>query len=506
VGKRREIIIVSNRGPVTYQHGLERVREAKRGGGGLVTALGSLATHHDVTWIASAMSDVDREIAEESKGQAVEERLANGSDCRLRFLAHESSAYDQYYNVVANPALWFAQHCLWNLVREPDCERSGLMQAWREGYAPINAAFAEAALEELSRRPEAIVFFNDYHLYLAPRLVRARAPEASLLQFVHIPWPQLHCWRVLPEEITVAIHDGLLANDVVGFHTTRWRSNFIQSAQSVVGAKRVSGETAVSHIGRKTCLSARAISIDPDELAALVDDPRVREHERRIVETRPEYLVVRVDRTDPSKNIVRGFCAFELFLELHPELHGRVSMLSCLDPSRLNIPEYEDYVESIQREALRVNERFQRSGWTPIDLQIEDDVHQSVAAYKQYDALFVNAVYDGLNLVAKEAPLANERDGVLILSENTGAHEELGPFSLTIDPFDIRAQADAIYEALTMRADVRRRWIGDIRSWVREHDLAWWINGLLHDLESCLANGCEPDALGEEQKTVHDDG
>jgi len=489
VGKRREIIIVSNRGPVTYQRGPERVREARRGGGGLVTALASLALHHNVTWIASAMSDVDREIAEESKGQAVEDRLANGADYRLRLLAHERSAYDRYYNVVANPTLWFAQHCLWDLVREPDYERSGLLQAWSEGYAPINAAFAEAALEELSRRPEAIVFFNDYHLYLAPRFVRARAPEASLLHFVHIPWPQLSSWRVLPEEISVAIHDGLLANDVVGFHTTRWRSNFIQSAQSIVGAKRIPGEAAVSYAGAKTCFSARAISIDPGELAALARDPKVIEHERRIVATRPELLVVRVDRTDPSKNIVRGFRAFELFLELHPELRRRVSMLSCLDPSRLNIPEYEDYLEAIQREALRVNERFQQPGWTPIDLQIEDDVHQSVAAYKQYDALFVNAIYDGLNLVAKEAPLVNERDGVLILSENTGAHEELGPFSLTIDPFDIRAQADAIYEALTMRADVRRRWIEDIRSWVREHDLAWWINGLLHDLDGCSTSG-----------------
>ncbi|HEY5479158.1 MAG TPA: trehalose-6-phosphate synthase, partial [Gaiellaceae bacterium] len=155
-------------------------------------------------------------------------------------------------------------------------------------------------------------------------------------------------------------------------------------------------------------------------------------------------------------------------------------------------PEYENYLEAIQREAQRVNERFQQQGWTAIDLQIEDDVHQSIAAYKQYDVLFVNAISDGLNLVAKEAPLVNERDGVLILSENTGAHEELGPFSLAIDPFDVRAQADAIYEALTMRADVRKRWIEDIRAWVHEHDLAWWINGLLHDLDDCRARRGEP--------------
>ena len=488
MGKRREIIIVSNRGPVTYQRGPEQTRDAKRGGGGLATALGGLAAHHDVTWIASAMSDVDRELADESNGRAIEERLASGASYRLRLLAHDRSAYDQYYDVVANPTLWFVQHCLWELVREPDYERSGLERAWRKGYAPINAAFAEAAIEELSRRPEAVVFFNDYHLYLAPRLVRARVPSASLLHFVHIPWPPLGRWRVLPEEIAVAIYDGLLANDVVGFHTNRWRRNFVRSAESITSAKPVEGKDAISYAGTRTCLSARAISIDPGDLATLVDHPRVLEHERRIVEARPEFLVVRVDRTDPSKNIVRGFQAFELFLETHPELHGRVAMLSFLDPSRLDIREYEDYLEAIRREALRVNEHFQRPGWTPIDLQIEDDVHQSIAAYKQYDALFVNAIYDGLNLVAKEAPLANERDGVLILSENTGAHEELGPFSLTIDPFDVRAQADAIYEALTMAPAERRRWIEGIRWCVRKHDLVWWIEGLLHDLDSCLAD------------------
>jgi trehalose 6-phosphate synthase len=492
VGKRREIIIVSNRGPVTYQRGPEQTNEAQRGGGGLVTALASLAMHHDVTWIASAMSDVDREIAEESKGQAVEDRLANGADYRLRLLAHERSAYDQYYNVVANPTLWFTQHGLWDLIRESDRKRRGLLKAWREGYAPINAAFAEAAIEELSRQPKAIVFFNDYHLYLAPRLVRVRVHDASLLHFVHIPWPQLDCWRVLPEEIAVAIHDGLLANDVVGFHTMRWRMNFARSAESIAHAKSVPGKDVLSYAGAETRLSARAISIDAEELATLAKDSRVQEHERRIVETRSEFLVVRVDRTDPSKNIVCGFRAFGLFLELHPELHKRVSMLSCLDPSRLNIAEYEDYLKAIQREARCVNERFQQPGWTPIDLQIKDDVCQSIAAYKQYDAFFVNAISDGLNLVAKEAPLVNERDGVLILSENTGAHEELGPFSLTIDPFDVRSQADAIYEALTMPRDVRRRWIEGIRSWVHEHDLAWWIDGLLRDLDSCLPNKAGP--------------
>src|SRR5207253_2360724 len=156
-----------------------------------------------------------------------------------------------------------------------------------------------------------------------------------------------------------------------------------------------------------------------------------------------------------SKNVVRGFRAFGIFLEHHPELHGRVSMLALLDPSRQDIPEYSEYLGAIQREVRTVNDRFQTDGWQPIDLQISDNFPQSVAAYKQYDALLVNAIFDGLNLVAKEAPLVNERDGVLILSENAGAHEELGPWALSVNPFDIEAQAEAIYTALTMSRDER---------------------------------------------------
>ena len=194
--------------------------------------------------------------------------------------------------------------------------------------------------------------------------------------------------------------------------------------------------------------------------------------ERSSRRSRPEVLVLRVDRTDPSKNVVRGFRAFELFLDAHPEMHGRVGMLALLDPSRQDIPEYAEYLGAIQRAARAVNERFQRDGWTPIDLRIEDNFPPSVAAYKQFDVLLVNAIFDGLNLVAKEAPLVNERDGVLMLSENAGAHEELGDWALTVNPFDIEAQAEAIYQALEMPREERRARLEAIREHVREHDVA----------------------------------
>ncbi|HEY8317115.1 MAG TPA: trehalose-6-phosphate synthase, partial [Gaiellaceae bacterium] len=214
----------------------------------------------------------------------------------------------------------------------------------------------------------------------------------------------------------------------------------------------------------------------------------VLEQERLIEERRPELLVVRVDRTDPSKNVVRGFRAFALFLEQHPELHGRVAMLALLDPSRQDVPEYADYRAAIEHEAHKVNDRFATAGWQPVDLQIADNFAQSIAAYKQYDALLVNPVFDGLNLVSKEAPIVNDRDGVLILSENAGSHEELGEWALTVNPFDISGQAEAISTALTMAVGERKRRASALRAHVREHDLAAWIGAQLADIDRVAAN------------------
>ena len=451
-----------------------------------MTALRSLVSHHDVVWIASAISDEDRAVAVATDGAAVDELARDGSPFRLRLVAHDAVAYDWYYNVVANPMLWFLQHYLWQLAYDPSVDIA-FRNAWDGGYARVNRGFADAVLEELAAEPEAAVFFHDYHLYLAPQLVREQAPDALLAHFVHIPWPQTDYWHVLPDSIRRAVHEGLLANDVVGFHTRQWGLNFMRAASDLAGADTDFAAAVVSHAGRTTTVSAHPISVDPDEFDELAASPAVLEAERELAARRPEKLVLRVDRTDPSKNIVRGFRAFELYLDAHPEMHRRVGMLAMLDPSRQDIPEYAEYLGAIQREARRVNDRFQQGGWAPIDLVIEDNFASSVAAYKQFDALFVNAIFDGMNLVAKEAPLVNERDGVLILSENAGAHAELGDWVLTVNPFDVAGQADAIHRALTMAGDERRQRLASIRARVREHDVSAWIAAQLEDLDRCRA-------------------
>jgi trehalose 6-phosphate synthase len=458
---RRKLLVVSNRGPVTFA----RDGSVRRSSGGLATALRSLLQYHDVTWIASAMTDADRERAGETLQQ---------EGYRLRLVEHDPQAYDWYYNVVANPMLWFIHHSLWELAYTPKVD-AAFHRAWAEGYSVVNANFGDAVLAELDRDPEAAVFFHDYHLYLAPRLVRDQRRDATLMHFVHVPWPQPDCWRVLPRAIRCSIHEGLIANDVIGFQTDRWRSNFIYSTSELLG----------EDVTRKTVTAA--ISVDPAEFETLAQTDAVLDAERQIVAERPEQLVVRVDRTDPSKNIVRGFRAFELYLDAHPERHRRVGMLALLNPSRQDIPEYTAYLAAIEREARRVNDRFQQVGWKPIDLQIGDDFPKSVAAYKQFDVLLVNAIFDGMNLVAKEASLVSARDGVVVLSENTGAHAELGEWAVTVNPFDVEGQAAALEEALSLDVSERHRRLEAIRAHVRAHDVNRWIDLLLAALDRIAA-------------------
>jgi trehalose 6-phosphate synthase len=482
---RRKLIVVSNRGPISYaRENGERVM--RRGGGGLVTALRSLITHHDVTWIASALTNEDRAVAQESDGAAVQETARDGSPFRLRLVDHPEAAFDRFYNVIANPLLWFLQHYLWELAHTPTIDL-GIHHAWEAGYVRVNRGFAAAVVAELDADPDATVFLHDYHLYLAPRFIRNEVRNATLAHFIHIPWPQTDYWHLLPGPIRNEIHDGLLANDVVGFHTDRWRIAFLRCAKDLVGADADFGEFVARYRGGRTLATCHPISIDPAEFEELAESDEVIQAERALAAARPEKLVLRVDRTDPSKNVVRGFRAFEIYLEQHPEMHGRVGMLTLLDPSRQDIPEYSEYIGAIQRESRRVNDRFQREGWIPIDVDISDDFPRSIAAYKQFDVLLINAIYDGLNLIAKEAPLVNERDGVLLLSENAGAHAELGEWAITINPFDVQAQADAIHQALEMPLGERRSRIEAIREHVREHDVAEWIEGQLADVDRWAA-------------------
>ena len=467
IAQRRKLLVVSNRGPLGYDRDNAGERIVRRGAGGLVTALRGLLARHDVTWIASATTAEERMLAASGP---LDEVARDGSAYRLRFVDHDPAAYDLFYNVVANPALWFVQHDLWDLKRDPGAD---LMRAWEQGYVPVNAAFADAVAEELEREPGAAVFFHDYHLYVAPALLRERCPDALTMHFVHIPWVPPPAWSVLPEPIVEAVHAGLCANDVVGFHTERWRRAFLDCVTDVLGPGAV-GETLVT---------AHPISVDVAEFDELRSSEAVLAAERSLLSSRPELLILRVDRTDPSKNAVRGIEAYGLLLERRPDLHGRVELHALLDPSRQSIPEYADYLGRIEAAVATLLARFARPDWQPLRLRVADDFAASVAAYKQFDVLLVNAVMDGLNLVSKEAPLVNERDGVLVLSRQAGAFDELGAFAVPVDPLDVEGQADALELALELEPAKRSRWRAAIEAQVRTHDLGAWLEAVLSDLD-----------------------
>src|SRR5437588_9594160 len=445
------LVLVSNRGPVTFGPD----GEIRRGTGGLVTALIGLASYREVTWVASAMTDEDVDAAESHEGRPFTVQAPGGGEYRVKLVASSPEAYDRFYNIIANPMLWFIQHYLWDLSNAPDIRRHET-EAFEFGYNVVNEDLARAVLEEIEGVSSPVVMIHDYHLYTLPGLIRRERPDAFLHHFVHIPWSQSDSWRLLPTMIREEIYNGILANDIVGFHTRSYRRNFLQCCEDLLGYE-VDFERGIVRCGdRDVWVRAYPLPIDSGAVLSVASRPRVRRFEEELLRRRRDHLILRVDRADLSKNVLRGFSAFDVFLEQHPEFHERVTFIAQLMPSRTDVPEYAEYLERIEAVVAVVNHRHGSPDWMPIQLKLRDDQEEAVAAYKHYDVLMVNAMFDGMNLVAKEGPMVNERGGVSILSENTGAHEELGEFALSVNPFDIQELADSIHAALTMPYDERR--------------------------------------------------
>ena len=476
-----QLIIVSNRGPAQFEHGPDGERVVRRGGGGLVTALSGLATHRRVLWVASAMTEEDVAISEEAGGP-VEVEL-EGITYDLELVASDPVAYDLFYNVIANPHLWFIQHYLWDLSNAPDI-RAEEKAAWERGYTVVNEDIASCVLNRIDGLKNPLVMLHDYHLYTAPALIRRERPDAFLHHFVHIPWPHADAWRVIPARWREAIYRGLLANDIVGFHLPSYVHNFLDCCRELMEFEVDYTNDVVHHEGGETWCRAYPLGVDSDRLRRVAGSSLIANYERELLSRRREHLILRVDRADLSKNILRGFTAFDQFLTDHPEFHEKVTFIAHLQPSRQDVPEYQEYLERIEALVAVVNHRHGTTDWMPIDLRIYENFLEAVARYKQYDLLIVNALFDGMNLVAKEAPAVNTRDGVLMLSENTGAHEELGEGALSVNPFDISEQAETIYRALTMSAEERRLRAAHLREIIDRTDPGSWIDEQLADIEA----------------------
>lgn len=419
------ILVASNRGPVTYEVQEDGSLRAKRGGGGLVSGLSAIGPDAGALWVCSALGDGDRE--------AVRRGVAEDG---VRMLDIDADVHADAYNGIANSVLWFVHHMLYQTPLEPVFDAEFRRQ-WAS-YEAYNRAFAEALAAEAA--PGAVVIVQDYHLTLVPGMLRELRPDLRIGHFSHTPWAPVDYFRMLPDDIAEQVLRGMLGADRLGFLTQRWADAFTACCDALVGGL---GDTRIGVHGLGAdadFLRRRSHEADvADRMAALRE--QIGEGRRTIV---------RVDRTELSKNIVRGLLAYRQLLADHPEWRERVVHVAFAYPSRQDLAVYRDYTAEVQRVATEINDRYGTPGWTPVVLHVKDDFARSLAAYRLADVALVNPIRDGMNLVAKEVPVVSDEGCVLVLSREAGAYEELGEDAVVVNPYDVVGTARALDAALTM--------------------------------------------------------
>jgi trehalose 6-phosphate synthase len=461
------MMLVTHRGPFRFSVRDDGSFESRRGAGGIVSALGPLVLGNGNgdgnggdqrrSWVAAAITDDDR-AAVAAGGAHVE-----GID--LHLLALDPGRHRLHYDVVSNSVLWFLHHGLFDLPRRPRFDRH-FREAW-DGYTDVNRTFADEVITQAG--PDEVVLVHDYHFALVPGMVRAERPDLRLAHFTHTPFCGPNSIRVLPDHVAHAICASMAAAPT-GFHTQRWADAFRASARVVLGSGTEIAPSFVAPLGPDpAALAADAVSPATAEateaLHALVGDRAV---------------VLRSDRTDPAKNIVRGFLAYDRFLELHPEWHDRVVFVALLNRSRESLADYLAYEQEVATCAARVNARHGTATWQPVVVDTRDDYPRTIAGFTRYDVLVVNSLKDGLNLVAKEGPLVNRRDGVLALSPEAGAFDELGGSALPMHPYDLEQGAEVLHRALTMGPAERATRAASLRDAAARHSPESWLAALVN--------------------------
>ncbi|WP_374774609.1 trehalose-6-phosphate synthase [Streptomyces sp. NBC_01310] len=446
-----QVLVAANRGPLSYALSDDGTLSARRGGGGLVSGLSAaLAEQPDALWICAALSEADRE--------AVRRGVAEPG---VRMLDIDPTMYDDAYNGIANSVLWFTHHHLYDVPREPVFDAEFRRQ-WAS-YVTYNRAFAQALAEEAAQG--ACVLVQDYHLALVPGQLRELRPDLRIAHFTHTPWASQEFLRMLPDDIRSELMWGMLGADVVGFHTWAWAHTFMGGAHlddergiaepafpAGTGGERYIRKSPWGPVRHKrTDVAVYPLGVDADELRALAHRPEVDE---KLAQLRAEVgdlkTIARVDRTELSKNILRGLLAYRELLTVHPEWRGRVVHLASAYPSRQDLAVYREYTESVRELAAEINEEFGTADWQPVLVSVQDDFARSLAVYRMADVALVNPVRDGMNLVAKEIPVVSEAGCVLVLSTGAGAYEELRQDALTVSPYDVTQTAEALHAALSM--------------------------------------------------------
>ncbi|MGE5335071.1 MAG: alpha,alpha-trehalose-phosphate synthase (UDP-forming) [Nitrososphaerota archaeon] len=486
----QRVILVSNRGPVDHSFDEDEIPIAQRGAGGVVSGLVSAVGQRPTTWIALAMNDADRAVAR-ARGKATIPDAPELANIALRLVDVPAATYERYYEGISNRILWFAQHYL---LRPTGSARfsAHTRRDWETGYRVVNETIAEAVIEELRASGVSTpVLFQDYHLYLAPAMVRAACPDALLEHFVHIPWPESRYWEMLPDDMVREIFAGLAANDVIGFQTDRDARNFLEGAERflddvVVQQTTPDGSGIVLWQGRRVLVRAYPIAVTPREVQASANSPEAVEAMRALREelrlSDETQLIVRVDRIEPTKNIVRGFQAYEHLLKCHKELRGRVTFLALLVPSRQGMAEYRRYERRVRAIIDRINARYGQPDWQPIVAIFGNDRARALACMRRYDVLLVNPVIDGMNLVVKEGGLVNRRPGVIVLSRTAGAYEQLRDYVIGVPPMDVQATAEALAEALATPREQRMANAVALKALLNGENAALWLDAQISDV------------------------
>jgi trehalose-6-phosphate synthase len=468
----RLLVVASNRQPYTHilsPQGEQVVRHA----GGLTTALDPVLRVTRGVWVAAANGDSDRQAAD-SRGRVL---VPPGDPSYLlRRVSIRKEEWEGYYLGASNEMLW------------PLCHIVHIRPAFRAAdwamYRAVNQRFAQAILEEVEGR-EAIVWTQDYHLALVPRLLRRARPDLILGHFWHIPWPNPEVFRICPWKTEIL--EGLLGADVLGFHIRYHCDNFLRTIGQDLEAKIIEEHSTVQYQSHTTKVCPFPISIDFEGIRRDLENPEIRKEGEvldRLLATKPAILAVGVDRLDYTKGIPERLLAIDLFLQQHPEYQGRFVYLGIAAPSRMDLPAYQELGAAVRAQAQTINDKYATDAWRPILFLNRPVYHPNILAYlARADIAIVSALHDGMNLVAKEfvAAQSPERPGVLILSQFTGAARELTD-ALQVNPYHLEEFTEVIHRAAIMSITDRRARLLRLQAWIREHDIYRWAHQALAEM------------------------
>jgi trehalose 6-phosphate synthase len=466
-----DLLVVSNRGPLSFGFDEEGRPVSTGSAGGLAGTLHSIFEGSGATWVACAMSDADRAAAAEG--------LMNERGLKMVTVDPDPETYQMAYNVVSNATLWYAHHHLFDAPRRPKIDHR-FVRAW-EAYRDLNSLFADVVSNVAA--DSAVVLVQDYHLTLLPAMLAARRPDLAVVHFSHTPFADPNVLRMLPTAVVKELLEGMSGATSCGFHSTRWQSAFLACC-------RDAGVPApATFVG--------ALAPDAAYLAERVRSPGVAEAAKRLGDLVGDCsAIVKVDRVEPSKNLLRGFWAMDELLRTRPHLRGKVVLLALAYSSRQELGDYIAYGAEVELAARRVNDTWATADWSPVVLDVADDPDRSFAALTMYDVLLVNPLRDGLNLVAKEGPMVNTNDGAVALSTEAGAFDELAGPAIGLNPFDVSETASAIALGLEMPKEERMARAAELNRLATKRRPADWLADQLAAAAGKFDAGQSPRVLG----------